>query len=133
MCFGGGVKSPNIVYQGPTDEDLAKNQAALDEYEARITKQQTDFDTQLQAQIDAANTETAALQDRLEKESLAAQAAIAAQQTGAYAASAQMSEGTPEGAQTTAAVTKKKKPKSNLKINRAGLVASAGAGTNYGV
>ena len=133
MCFGGGVKTPNIIYQGPSDEDLAANQKALDDYEARITQQQTDFDTQLQAQIDAANAETAALKDRLAKESAAAQAAIAAQQTGAYAASAQMTEGEVEGSQTTAAVTKKKKEKSNLKINRAGLVASAGAGTNYGV
>ena len=133
MCFGRNIEMPQIIYQGPSDEDLAANQKALDDYEARITQQQTDFDTQLQAQIDAANAETAALKDRLEKESAAANAAIAAQQTGAYAASAQMSEGTPEGSQTTAAVTKKKKPKSNLKINRAGLVASAGAGTNYGV
>ncbi len=133
MCFGGGIDMPDIVYQGPSDDDIAKNQAALDKYEARITQQQDDFNTQLQAQIDAANTETAALKDRLEKESAAANAAIAAQQTGAYVASAQMSEGSPEGAQTTAAVTKKKKPQSNLKINRAGLVASAGAGTNYGV
>jgi len=133
MCFGGGVKTPNIIYQGPSDEDLAANQKALDDYETRITQQQTDFDTQLQAQIDAANTETAALKDRLAKESAAAQAAIAAQQTGAYAASAQTTEGDVEGSQTTAAVTKKKKEKSNLKINRAGLVASAGAGTNYGV
>jgi len=133
MCFGGGVKTPNIVYQGPSDEDLAANQLALDEYETRITEQQAQFDEQLQAQIDAANTETAALKDRLAKDSAAAQAAIAAQQTGAYAASAQVTEGDVEGSQTTAAVTKKKKEKSNLKINRAGLVASAGAGTNYGV
>ena len=133
MCFGGGVKTPNIVYQGPSDEDLAANELALKEYETRITEQQTQFDEQLQAQIDAANLETASLKDRLAKDSAAAQAAIAAQQTGAYAASAQVTDGDVEGSQTTAAVTKKKKEKSNLKINRAGLVASAGAGTNYGV
>jgi len=133
MCFGKGINMPDIIYQGPSEEDLAANQKALDDYEARITQQQTDFDTKLQEQIDLANTETAALKDRLAKDSAAAQAAIAAQQTGAYASTAQMTEGEVEGSQTTAAVTKKKKEKSNLKINRAGLVASAGAGTNYGV
>ena len=133
MCFGRDIKMPEIVYQGPSDEDIANNQKALDDYETRITQQQTDFETRLQEQIDLANTETAALKDRLAKDSAAAQAAMAAQQTGAYATTAQVTEGEAEGSQTTAAVTKKKKEKSNLKINRAGLVASAGAGTNYGV
>lgn len=133
MCFGYDIKMPDIVYQGPSDDDLKANQVALDKYESRISEQQSMFNTQLQAQIDSANNETAALQDRLEKQSAAANAAIAAQQTGAYAASANISKEKAEGAQTTAAVTKKKKPQSNLKIDRGGLVASAGAGTNYGV
>ena len=133
MCFGGNIKTPEIVYQGPSEEDIANNQKALDDYETRITQQQTDFDTKLQEQIDLANAETASLKDRLAKDSAAANAAMAAQQTGAYATTAQVTEGEAEGSQTTAAVTKKKKEKSNLRINRAGLVASAGAGTNYGV
>jgi len=133
MCFGGSQpQAPQIVYQGPSQADIAANQAALDLYRSQMSAQQDTFATQLQQQIDAANSETSALQQRYENEAVSAAASSAAQQTSAYAVSATQSE-TPVSAQTTAATTKKKKPESNLRINFAGVPSSAGTGLNMGV
>ena len=65
-------------------------------------------------------------------ESAAAAAGSAADQAAAYVTSAQETE-IPENAQTTAAVTDKKKPKKNLRISTAGTANSAGSGLNIGV
>ena len=90
------------------------------------------FQSQLQSQIDSANKESERLKTQLAQESTAAAAAAAQQQTGAYAATATQSAA-PASAQTTAAVTKKEKPKSNLKISAAALPSAAGTGLNIGV
>ena len=127
MCFG--AKAPNIVYSGPSQEDIDANQASLDAFQQQISDQQTQFQTQLQTQIDQANQDTADLQDRLANEATAAAAAAAAQQTEAYATTVQQSD-LPEGAQTTAAKTKKKTGTKTLKISKASAPASAGAGLN---
>tara|TARA_R100001082_G_scaffold78189_1_gene45826 strand:+ start:660 stop:1061 length:402 start_codon:yes stop_codon:yes gene_type:complete len=127
MCFG--AKAPNIVYQGPSQEDIDANQASLDLFQQQISDQQSQFQTQLQQQIDQANQDTADLQERLANEATAAAAAAAAQQTTAYATTVQETE-MPEGAQTTAARTKKKTGTKTLKIGKAAAPASAGAGLN---
>ena len=127
MCFG--VKTPDIVYSGPSQEDIDANQASLDAFQQQISDQQTQFQTQLQAQIDQANQDTADLKDRLANEATAAAAAAAAQQTEAYATTVQQTD-LPESAQTTAAKTKKKTGSKTLKIARAAAPASAGAGLN---
>ena len=127
MCFG--AKSPNIVYQGPSQSDIDANQASLDLFQQQISDQQSQFQTQLQQQIDQANQDTADLQERLANEATAAAAAAAAQQTEAYATTVQETE-IPEGAQTTAARTKKKTGTRTLKIGKAAAPASAGAGLN---
>lgn len=127
MCFG--AKAPNIVYQGPSQGDIDANQASLDSFQQQISDQQSQFQTQLQQQIDQANQDTADLQERLANEATAAAAAAAAQQTEAYATTVQQSE-VPEGAQTTAARTKKKTGTKTLKIGKAAAPASAGAGLN---
>ena len=127
MCFG--AKAPNIVYQGPSQEDIDANQASLDAFQQQISEQQAQFQTQLQQQIDQANQDTADLQERLANEATAAAAAAAAQQTAAYATTVQETE-MPEGAQTTAARTKKKTGTKTLKIGKAAAPASAGAGLN---
>jgi len=132
MCFASAPQAPNIVYQGPSQAEIAANQSSLDAYKTQMTEQQGKFSTQLQAQIDAANKETADLKGRYDQEAAAAAAAAASQQAGAYAASATQSEA-PTTAQTTAAVMKKDKPKSNLRISTAGTPASAGTGLNIGV
>ena len=130
MCMG-GAKAPNIVYQGPSQEDIAANQAALDQYKSQMADQQNAFKTQLQQQIDAANKETADIKSKYDQEAAAASAAAAAQQAGSYAVTATQSEAS--GAQTTAAVTKKEKPKSSLRISTGELASTAGTGLNIGV
>jgi hypothetical protein len=132
MCLFSAPKQPNIVYQGPSQEDIDRNNASMDAYKKQMADQQKAFQDQLQKQIEAANAETAKLQDQYQKDAAAAAAAAAAQQTGAYAASATQSAPS-SSAQTTAAVTKKEKPKSNLKISTAGMAAAAGSGLNIGV
>jgi cell division septation protein DedD len=131
MCLG-SPKAPNIVYQGPSAEDVAQQQASLNQYKTQMDQQQSLFQGQLQSQIDAANEESDRLKTQLEQESDAAAAAAAQQQTGAYAATATQSEA-PTTAQTTAAVTKKNKPKSSLKISSAAVPTTAGTGLNIGV
>ena len=96
-----------------------------------MTTQQNAFQSQLQEQIASANAETDALRSEYAAEASAAAAASAAE-AASYTTTAQETE-VPEGAQTTAAVTDKKKPKKNLKISTAGTVASAGSGLNIGV
>lgn len=155
MCFGGGgVSQPQIVYQGPSEQDIAANRAAMAQYQTQMQEQQAAFASQLQQQIDAANSETQRLQQQYSADLSAAEraaagqvagakgkaaadiasagAAGASQQVGAYAVTATQSAPT-EGAQTTAAVEKKEKPKSTLKISSAALPSTAGTGLNIGV
>jgi len=154
MCFGGSQpQAPEVKYVGPSDDDIRRNEESLKAYEQQISAQQSTFQTQLQSQIDEANAETEALRSKYEDDLAAAEAAGAAgvadaeaasaaslaeagasslaQQIGAYQVTATQSE--PVQAQTTAAVEKKKKPKSSLKISTAGTASSAGSGLNIGV
>ncbi len=80
------------------------------------------------AGYDATNADTAA---GYASDSSSA-AALAAAEMASYTTSATQTE-VPEGAQTTAAVTEKKKPKKNLKISTAGTANQAGSGLNIGV
>jgi outer membrane translocation and assembly module TamA len=130
MCFA-QPQAPNIVYQGPSDAEIEANRASLDQYRSQMGQQQADFQKQLQAQIDKANQDNENLQKQYEADAAAAAAAAAAQQTGSYAVTA--SQTAPVNAQTTAATTKKEKPKSTLKISTGGVAASAGSGLNIGV
>ena len=155
MCFGGSQpQAPSIVYQGPSEADIAANQASLDQYRTQALAQQDAFSQQLQQQIDAANTETESLRAQYSKELsdikqqeqdriagaqgqaaadvAAAGAAGAAQQVGAYAVTTTQSEPI-DGAQTTAAKLKKEKPKGSLKISTAALPSASGTGLNIGV
>jgi|TARA_R100000479_G_scaffold145710_1_gene81133 DNA repair exonuclease SbcCD ATPase subunit len=144
MCFGySAPQQPKIEYVGPSEEDIAANQAALDQYQAQLNTQQEQFQTQLQGQIDAANAETQSLQDKLARQAAdmeaqmaaannAAMARAGAEQTAQYAITASQSD-PGATAQTTSAIEKKKKPKSTLRISRNALQASAGTGLNIGV
>ena len=131
MCFG-APKAPEIVYKGPSQEEIDANQAALDQFQADSQASNQAFMDQMQTQIDAANAEMAALEEKFANEQAAAQAAAAAMQTEAYATTASMTE-IPEGAQTTEKIKKKKLPKSTLKIARNALPSSGGTGLNIGV
>ena len=165
MCWGGSQpKAPQVVYQGPSEDDIRRNQESLNQFQQQITDQQTQFQTALQAQIDAADKEYADLESQyatqLSNANSAAQsqvasananaqaaqqqaqsqaagdlnaaaAAGAAQQAGAYKVSVTQSD--PVNAQTTKAITDKKKPKSTLKIAQNAVEAAAGTGLNIGV
>ncbi len=132
MCLGGSPQAPRVEYVGPSDDDIRRNEESLAQYQQQMTTQQNEFQTQLQTQIDSAAAETAELQADYAAETAAAAASSSADQAAAYITSAQQTE-IPEGAQTTAAVTAKKKPKKNLKISTGGTMASAGSGLNIGV
>jgi len=141
MCLG-SPKAPEVKYQGPSDEDIRRNEESLATYKQQIADQQSTFQQQLQSQIDAANAQTEALRMEYEddlqdaqKESAAAlaeaNAGSLAEQVGAYQVTATQSEAAQ--AQTTAAIDKKKKPKKNLKISTAGAASGVGSGLNIGV
>ena len=161
MCLGGGGQSinipepvaPEVRYIGPSEDDIARQQQGLQDYQNQISEQQTDFETRLSEQIATANQQTEDLRtqfasdlDAEEQASTASQSAASrdaagqvaaassasnAQQIGAYSVSTQESEAL--APQTTAAVTEKKKPKKNLKISTAGTASTAGSGLNIGV
>ena len=153
MCFGGSPKAPEVKYVGPSDADIQRSEQSLNQYRTQMGQQQQQFQSQLQSQIDAANAETAALQSQYESDlasmndaneaanaktaaeyasDTSSAAALAAAEMASYSTSAQQTE-IPEGAQTTAANTDKKKPKKNLKISTAGTANQAGSGLNIGV
>jgi hypothetical protein len=141
MCFG-KPQAPQIIYQGPSDADLARSQAALDTYKTQIADSQKIFKDGLQTQNDKANKETGDLKNKYAADTAAAIAAAEKKGTGAqaaallnqagYAASATQTEA-PAAAQTTAAVIKKDKPKNKLRITPSSTPASAGTGLNIGV
>ena len=131
MCFG-SVKTPEIVYQGPSQEDIDANNKALEDFRAETEASNQLFLDNMQTQIDKANTEMEELQSQFAAEQSAAQSAAAAMQTEAYATTASMTD-FPEGAQTTETIKKKKLPKSTLKIARNALPSSGGTGLNMGV
>lgn len=131
MCAG-RPSPPKIEYVGPSKADIQANQQALQGYQDQMALQQSQFQAQLQDQIDQANAQTAELEAEFAAEAAAAAAGSAADAAAAYTTSAEQTE-IPEGAQTTAAVTDKKKPKKNLKISTAGTASSAGSGLNIGV
>ena len=153
MCFGGGTSAPSVQYIGPSQADIDANEAALATYAQETSQQMETFSSQLQSQIDAASAETAALQTQFAEELAAAEtkgaadvadaeaagaasvagagARNAAKQVGALTVTAMESD--PVDAQTTTAVTEKKKPKKNLKITPGATASNAGAGLNIGV
>tara|TARA_Y100001963_G_scaffold38578_1_gene53903 strand:- start:500 stop:898 length:399 start_codon:yes stop_codon:yes gene_type:complete len=132
MCFGGSPKAPNIVYQGPSEEDIAANKAQLEAFSAASLKQQEDFASALQIQIDEANVKAEQTRQRIEDERAASLANIGAQQTSAYAINTK--DITPENAKVTKPIKKKKDDrKSTLKISTGSVAQKAGTGLNVGV
>lgn len=131
MCIGSQPQVPQIVYQGPSQDDITRNAAALESYRAESTKQQQQFAEQLQQQIDRANAQASEQRARLDQEQQLAAAELAAQQQGAYAATATESE--PAAAVTTTAAMPKEKRRTSLKIAPGATASAAGAGLNIGV
>ena len=135
MCFGSSPQAPEIKYQGPSDDDIARQEASLATYQQQLQEQQAASAKQLQEQIDAANKKTAELQAQYDKElaSVSAEAAAttaSANNAANYAITATQTEA--PTAQTTTTFKPKKKPVGSLKIEP-GAIASAGSGLNIGV
>ena len=110
------------------NDDTAALQAQYDRDYAATSQANADANAKTAAGYDAANQETAA---GYASDSSSA-AALAAAEMASYSTTAQQTE-IPEGAQTTAANTDKKKPKKSLKISTAGTANKAGSGLNIGV
>ena len=165
MCLGGQrPQAPQVVYQGPSEEDIRRNQQNLADFQRRMTDQQAEFENTLQAFIDDSDQEIADLEstysglltdattsaetkvsdaatdaemaEQQAQSDAAGDLAAAAsggvtEQAGAYKVSVTESE--PVNAQTTKAITDKKKPKSSLKITQNAVEASSGTGLNIGI
>ena len=132
MCFFGSPEAPDIVYQGPSEEDIAANKAQLEAFQTASLKQQSDFASALQVQIDEANRKADETRDRIETERAASMANLGAQQTSAYAINTKDIK--PEEAKVTKAIKKKKdERKSTLKISTGSVAQKAGTGLNVGV
>ena len=157
MCFGSSGPTieipdpvqPQISYIGPSEEDIARQEASLQQFSDDIAASNASFEASIQKQIDEANAATADLEARL-ADSMASEsrkadeaARDATARAGRDASSAAASSAAQQGGmtvttteseaispQTTAAVTDKKKPKKSLKISTAGTASSAGSGLN---
>ena len=132
MCFG-SPKAPNIIYQGPSDEDVAASTAALEDFKTTTAANTAAFQTSINNQITAAQESTASLMASLADTKATSGAGVENIINDAPYAVVTEDNVTPEDAQTTAAISKKKKKPSTLKISAGGLQASTGTGVNYGV
>ena len=137
MCFGGtqSVAAPEIQYQGPSQADIAANQASLDSYRAQTEMQQAQFASQLEQQIAEAQAETARIQAKYDEELAAASDAAASagsqEATDIYSVTATQTPAT--GAQTTAKIKTKKNQRRSLKIASGNTANQAGSGLNIGL
>ena len=132
MCFG-KPKAPNIVYQGPSAEDVAASNAALDTFRETTAANTLAFQTSINNQITSAQESTSSLMEQLTSTQANSGAGVENIVNDAPYAITTEDNVTPEDAQTTAAISKKKKKPSTLKISAGGLSASTGTGVNYGV
>ena len=154
------IQQPQIVYRGPSDDDIRRSEQGLADFQRQMTEKSDAFNRQLQSQIDAANQQYANLESQFASELASAtsasnaatsdaQAALtAAQGQGAAAMAAAQAQGLantssaytvettesePVNTQQTAAITKKKKENTGLKITPNAQAVSAGTGLNIGV
>jgi len=76
MCFGGGAsqpQAPQVQYVGPSEADIRRNEEALATYQQQMQTQQSEFQKQLQSQIDAANADYSKLEQTYANELKGAQ------------------------------------------------------------
>lgn len=130
MCFFQAPQAPQIVYQGPSKEDVEASKKSLEEFRTSMQQKMSDFNAGIQKQIDEANTKTADIRSQIDQQTATAQAGIAAQQN-AYAVTTETAM--PDDALVTEAVKPKDKNKSSLKIGSGTTELSQGAGLNIGV
>ena len=133
MCGGGRAQSPKVEYVGPSEEDIARQEEALQTYRDQSEAQQAAFSAQLQQQMDDAelrNQQLVAQYQTRQAEQANMQAARAAS---AYTVTTQAAKAPTTAQTTTTAATPKKNQKRNLKISGAGASNAGGAGVNLSI
>ena len=133
MCLFKAPKAPEIVYQGPSAEDVAASTAALEDFKTTTAANTAAFQTSINQQITAAQDSTASLMQQITDTQANSGAGIDNIINDAPYAVVTEDNVTPEDAQTTQKISKKKKKPSTLRIATGGLSASSGTGVNYGV
>jgi len=135
MCFGSRPQPPQIIYQGPSQEEIDRQNAQLETLQQERAKQQKQITDQLQRQVDDANASIKKQQEQLAAEQAAAasRAAQQAQQVKQGSYSTQTMAVTPTSAQTTSAVQEKPRPGATLKILPGSTAANTGVGLNIGM
>jgi len=133
MCGGGGSSSPKVEYVGPSEEDIQRQEEALQTYREQSQAQQRAFSEQLQKQMDDAqlrNQQLVAQYQTRKAEQANMQAARAAS---AYSVTTQETAAPSTAQTTTTAASPKKKQKRSLKISSAGASNAGGAGVNLSI
>ena len=132
MCFG-KPKAPNIVYQGPSESDIAASNAALTTFQETTAANTAAFQQSINDQIASANTATQDLMSQIASAQAGSGDGVGNVVNDAPYAITTEDNVEAEDSQTTAEISKKKKKPSTLKISAGGLQASTGTGVNYGV
>jgi len=124
---------PEIVYQGPSEQDLADQRQILTDYTTTSEANTKAFQETIDARIATAQASTDSILDQLKETSAQAGAGIENLVNEAPYAITTEDNVDPEDAQVTQKISKKKKKPSTLKIAAGGLTSTAGTGVNYGV
>tara|TARA_B100000965_G_scaffold395291_1_gene408594 strand:- start:428 stop:826 length:399 start_codon:yes stop_codon:yes gene_type:complete len=132
MCFS-RPKAPKIVYQGPSEADVTASNQALTKFQETTATNTAAFQESINNQIASANTATKDLMAKIASAQANSGDGVGNVVNDAPYAVVTEDNVTPEDAQTTAEISKKKKKPSTLKISAGGLQASTGTGVNYGV
>jgi septal ring factor EnvC (AmiA/AmiB activator) len=132
MC-GGRPSAPEIVYQGPSQEEIAAEKQAMELLRQQQEQSNIRLQSQLDAQIASTNAAITKQREELAAQQAAAAAEGAARQATTYSTATTAQTGAPETAMTTQPIQAKKKAASGLKIAPGGTVAGAGAGLNIGI
>tara|TARA_B100000212_G_C27367053_1_gene530790 strand:- start:1597 stop:2007 length:411 start_codon:yes stop_codon:yes gene_type:complete len=136
MCIGPfapKIEMPEIVYQGPSEQDLADQRQILTDYTTTSEANTKAFQETIDARIATAQASTDSILDQLKETSAQAGAGIENLVNEAPYAITTEDNVDPEDAQVTQKISKKKKKPSTLKIAAGGLTSTAGTGVNYGV
>ena len=136
MCvgpFAPKIKMPEIVYQGPSEQDLADQRQILTDYTTTSEENTKAFQETIDERIKTAQASTDSILEQLKETSAQSGDGIENLVNEAPYAITTEDNVDPEDAQTTQKISKKKKKPSTLKIAAGGLTSTAGTGVNYGV
>ena len=124
---------PEIVYQGPSEQDLADQRQILTDYTTTSEANTKAFQETINDRIATAQASTDSILEQLKETTAQSGAGIENLVNDAPYAITTEDDFKPEDAQTTQKIKKKNKKPSTLKIAAGGLTSTAGTGVNYGV